>query len=174
MESAAQQYPDLFTAEIIGLGDTLVFVNHPQAIQEVLTNDRKRFAAIGKQNRIRQPLIGDYSVIMIDGDRHRRRRQLVMPSFHGERMRAYGQLICNLTEKIFNQLPINQPFLARDTTQEISLQVIFQTVFGVYEERRSQQLKQQLGLMANLFRSPFTSSFLFFPFLQKDLGDWSP
>ncbi len=28
--------------------------------------------------------------------------------------------------------------------------------------------------MADLFKSPFTSSFLFFPFLQKDLGTWSP
>ena len=160
MESAAQQYPDIFTAKIIVFGDTVVFVNHPQAIQEVLTNDRKQFAALGKQNRILQPLLGDYSVIMIDGDRHRRRRQLVMPSFHGERMRAYGQIICNLTEKVFDQLPTNQPFLARDTTQEISLQVILQTVFGVHEEERSQQLKKRLGLMANLFQSLFTSSFL--------------
>jgi cytochrome P450 len=32
MESAAQQYPDLFTAQIVGFGDTFVFVQHPEAI----------------------------------------------------------------------------------------------------------------------------------------------
>jgi cytochrome P450 family 110 len=174
MENAVQQYPDIFTAKIIGFGDTLVFVNQPQAIQEILTNDRKQFAALGEKNKILRPLVGNYSVLMLDGDRHRKRRQLVMPSFHGDRMRAYGELICNLATKVFSQLPINQPFLARDLTQEISLQVILQTVFGVCEGERSQQLKKRLGLMADLFRSPFTSSFLFFPFLQKDLGSWSP
>jgi unspecific monooxygenase len=174
MENAAQQYPDIFTGRIVGFGDTLVFVNHPQAIQEILTNDRKKYAALGKDNKTLQPIVGDYSIFMLDGDRHRRRRQLVMPSFHGERMRVYGQQICNLTEKVFSQIPTNQPFTARSITQEISLEVILQTVFGVYEGERFQQLKKQLALMADLFRSPFTSSFLFFPFLQKDLGTWSP
>jgi cytochrome P450 family 110 len=174
MESAAQQYPDIFTARIIGFGDTVVFVNHPQAIQEILTNDRKRFAALGKHNNLLQPLTGDYSVFMLDGDRHRQHRQLMMPSFHGDRMRTYGELICQLTNKVFSQLPLGQVFTARDVTQEISLQVIMQTVFGVYEGERNEQLKQQLKLMANLFQSPFTSSFLFFPSLQKDLGIWSP
>jgi cytochrome P450 family 110 len=174
LESAAQQYPDIFTAKIIGFGDTLVFVNHPQAIQEILTNDRKKFTAPGNENSILQPIVGDYSVMLLDGDRHKKRRQLVMPSFHGDRMRAYGGLICDLTKQIFSQLPTNQPFAARATTQEISLQVILQTVFGVYEGERSQQLKKQLSLLGDIFKSPFTSSFLFFPFLQKDLGAWSP
>jgi len=174
MESAAQQYPDIFTANIIGFGNTLVFVNHPQGLQEVLTNDRKKFAALSKDNGVLRPLIGDYSVIMLEGDRHRKRRQLVMPSFHGDRMRGYGELIRKITEKVFSQLPTNKPFSARSATQDISLQVILQTVFGVYEGEQSQQLKQGLALMADLFRSPFTSSFLFFPFLQKDLGSWSP
>ncbi|MBD6616023.1 cytochrome P450 [Komarekiella sp. 'clone 1'] len=174
MESAAQQYPDLFTANVIGFGNTLVFVNHPEGQQELLTNDRKKFAALGKENKILQPLLGDHSIIMLEGDRHRRRRKLVMPSFHGDRMRGYGELICNITEKVFNQLPTDKPFSARSATQDISLQVILQTVFGVHEGEQSQQLKQGLALMADLFRSPFTSSFLFFPFLQKDLGAWSP
>jgi cytochrome P450 family 110 len=174
MESAVREHPDIFTAKIIGFGDTAVFVNHPQAIQEILTNDRKKFAALGNKNTILQPLTGDYSVFMLDGERHRRHRQLMMPSFHGDRMRTYGELICQLTDKIFSELPLDRVFSARDITQEISLQVIMQTVFGVYEGERSEKLKQQLKLMANLFQSPLTSSFLFFPFLQKDLGNWSP
>jgi cytochrome P450 len=174
MENASQQYPDIFSAKVISSDKALVYVNHPQGLQEVLTNDRKSFAALGKENQLFRTLVGDYSVFMLDGDRHRKRRQLVMPSFHGDRMRSYGGLIRDLTEKVFSQLPANQPFSARDTTQEISLQVILQTVFGVYKGERCQQLKKQLTLLADLFRSPFTSSFLFFPFLQKDLGSWSP
>ncbi len=174
MEKAAQQYPDFFSSGAAGSKGTLVFVQHPQAIQEILTNDRKKFAALSEENKILLPIIGDYSVIMLEGDRHKQRRQLLMPPFHGERMRAYGQLICNLTEKVISQLPQNQAFLARSEMQDISLQVILQVVFGVYEGERYQQLKRQLALMLDVFRSPLSNSFLFFPFLQKDLGAWSP
>ena len=174
METATQQYPDMFTAEVVGFGDTLVFVNHPQAIQEILTNDRKKFAAVGEENKILQPLIGDYSVIMLEGNRHKRRRQILMPPFHGERLQAYGDLICNLTEKVFNQLPQDKPFLARTAMQDISLQVMLEAVFGLYEGERYQQLKRLLALITEKFNSPLTASLLYFPFLQKDLGTWSP
>jgi len=42
MKKAARQYPDIFTAEVVGFGDTVVFVNHPQGIQEIFTNDKKK------------------------------------------------------------------------------------------------------------------------------------
>jgi cytochrome P450 family 110 len=173
MKSAAQQHPDIFTAEIVGFGDTLVFVNHPQAIQEILTNERKKFVAVGELNKVLQPLLGDYSIIMLGGTRHKQRRQLLMPHFHGERMRAYGQLFSDITEKVFSRLPVDQPFLARTTMQEISLQVILQVVFGLYEGERCEQLKHLLVSMLDFFRSPLTSSFLLLSFLQKDLGAWS-
>ncbi|KZL51596.1 cytochrome P450 [Nodularia spumigena CENA596] len=174
MEKAAQQYPDIFTAQVVGFGNNLVFVNHPQAMQEILTNDRKKLFAGGKENKILQPLLGDYSMIMLDGDRHRKRRQLVMPSFHGDRMRSYGEIISNITEEVWSNLPTDKSFLARNVTQDITLQVMIQAVFGVYQGERSQQLKKQLELMANIFRSPLSSSMLFFSSLQQDLGAWSP
>ncbi|QHG17682.1 cytochrome P450 [Nostoc sp. ATCC 53789] len=174
MENAAQQYPDIFTAKIIGFGDTVVFVNHPQAIQEILTNDRKKFVAVGETNRITQPLIGEYSVVILEGNSHKRQRQLLMPSFHGERIQAYSRLICNLTEQVFSQLPQDKPFLARNLTQEISLRVILKTVFGLCEGERFQQFKHLLPLLMDVFRSPLTSISFFFSSLQKDLGVWSP
>ncbi len=171
MESARSRYPDIFSARLIGFGNTLVFVHNPQAIQQILTNDRKQFSAPGKLNAILKPLVGDYSVMMLEGASHKRRRQLVMPPFHGSRMQAYGELIFNLTKKVFSQLPKGLPFSARTAMQDISLQVILEAVFGLYEGERCQQLKQR---MSELFRSPLTSAFLFFPLMQRDLGAWSP
>jgi cytochrome P450 family 110 len=174
MEKAAQEYPDFFSASILGLGDKMIFVHHPQVIQDILTNDRKKFTAPGTYNGILEPLTGNYSVIMLNGENHRKRRQLVMPSFHGERMKAYGDLIVNLAKKVMDEIPFNQPFLARSAMQEISMQVILQSVFGLYEGERCQQLKKLMGKMSDVFKSPFSSSFLFFPFLQKDFGAASP
>lgn len=174
MESAAQQYPDIFTAEVVSFGDTVVFVNHPQGIQEIFNNDRKKFVAVGELNKILQPLAGKHSVLMLDRNRHKWRRQIVMPAFHGERIKVYGQQIFDITEKVFAQLPINQPFLARDIVQEISIQVILKTVFGVYEGEHFQQLRKLLVSVLDLFNSALTSCVLLFPVLQQDLGAWSP
>ena len=178
METAARKYPDIFTANIIGFGNSIVFVNEPQAIQQILTNDRKQFSAPGELNGILKPILGDASMMMLDGDRHKKRRQLVMPAFHGSRMQNYGQLIFEITTKVFKNLDanktINSSFLVRDTMQDISLQIILQAVFGLYEGDRSQQLKRLMSQMTELFNSPFTSAAIFFPSLQKDFGAWSP
>lgn len=173
-ERAAEQYSDIFTAQIVGFGDTVVFITHPQAIQEIFTNDRKKFTAAGKLNRLMQPLLGEKSLLSLDGDRHKRRRQLLMPSFHGERIRAYGQLICNITEQILSEVPQNQPFLAHTVMQKISLQVILKVVFGLNEGERCQKIQYLMPLLLDIFRSPLTSSFFLFSFLQKDIGAWSP
>jgi hypothetical protein len=52
-----------------------------------------------------------------------------------------------LTAKVLSQLPTDKAFSARTAMQGISLQVILQTVFGLYEGERSEKLKRQLVLM---------------------------
>jgi cytochrome P450 family 110 len=180
MESAASISPDIFKAEVVGFGGGLVFVNQPQAIQEILTRDTAIgsrspiYSTPGELNQILSPIIGNASVIMLDGDRHRRRRQLVMPPFHGDRMRSYGQLIQDLTIAAFDSIPLNQPFEARSITQDISLNIILKAVFGLSEGDRFSTLKQLMSQIADLFQSPLSSAVLFYPLLQQDLGPWSP
>ncbi|HHP7230744.1 MAG TPA: cytochrome P450 [Xenococcaceae cyanobacterium] len=62
----------------------------------------------------------------------------------------------------------------RDYTQEISLLVILKTIFGLAEGARYQQLKEVLIQWLESFNSPWKSLFLFLPWLQKDLGNWTP
>jgi cytochrome P450 family 110 len=173
MNSAAAQAPELFLADITG-GEGYIFVNHPEAMRQIVTSDRSKYFASSKESRLLQPLVGDDSLIMIEGDRHRQRRKLLLPPFHGERMQTYGELICNLTRKILAQLKPNQAFAARHITQEISLQVIMEAVYGLQDSDRSQELRQRITRLANVFESSLTSAFLFLPWLQQDLGAWSP
>ncbi|MBD2164733.1 cytochrome P450 [Calothrix membranacea FACHB-236] len=173
LDRAGQQYPDLFTGDVVGFGGTTVFVSHPQGIQEIFTNPHKKYAAPGELNRTLQPILGDHSLFMLGGDRHKRQRKLMMPPFHGERMRSYGDLIANIANQVFQQLS-NQPFLAQTVTQDISLQIMLQAVFGLSEGEVYQRIKQLvIDLISDVFGSPLTSSLLLFPSLQKDLGPWS-
>jgi unspecific monooxygenase len=174
LENAATKYPDIFTGDILGFERPVVFVNHPAGIQQIFTNDRKKFAALGEVNKLFQPLIGNTSTLMLDGDRHKQRRQLLMPPLHGERMRTYGSLICDITQKVLSQLPLNKSFSARTVTQEISLSVILEAVFGLHEGERYYQLQRLIALLMDVFQSPLASGFLLLPFLHQDLGPWSP
>ena len=126
MDRAVVQFPDIFLADIAGK-DGYVFVNHPEAMRQIVTSDRQKFFASGKNNQIFKPLVGENSLFLIEGDRHKKRRKLLLPPFHGERMQSYAQLICDLTNDVISQLKPNQLFVARQVTQEISLQVILGT-----------------------------------------------
>ena len=171
MERGFREYGEIFNWARSPVSDT-IFISNPQVLQQIFTNENSQFGALG--NPMVTPLLGENSLLVLSGDRHQRQRRLVMPPFHGERMRSYGELIVNMTDRVMNRLPVGKPFIARIAMQEISLQVILQAVFGVYEGKRYEQLKQQLSSILNRFESPLIASFLFLPFLQRNLGTWSP
>ncbi|WP_036485324.1 cytochrome P450 [Myxosarcina sp. GI1] len=174
LETAARQCPDLYAADIIGFGGKFIIVNHPEAIQEILTSNRQKLFASSQDNALLKPLVGDRSVILLEGDPHRKRRKLLLPPFHGERMETYSQSIVELTNDVFGKLNPGEEFTARDLAQSISLQTILRVVYGLADSNRYQQLRGLISEMTEVFRSPLTSAFLFFPWLQQDWGAWSP
>lgn len=173
LESDAQRYGDLFTLRFSGLSSFIV-VSNPQAIQEIFAADSQQFASGDANRPFFRSFLGDHSLLLMDGERHQRERKLLTPPFHGERMRAYGQQIRQLSEQVINQWQIGKSFSARASMQDITLQVILRVVFGIHEGSRFQQLRQLLGEMLDITGSPLRASLIFIPFLQKDLGAWSP
>jgi cytochrome P450 family 110 len=172
LETAARRYGEIFTTRWGNL-PPYVLLSNPQAIQKLLTADPRLFES-GSGNYVLQPILGNQSLVLLDGERHQRQRQLLTPPFHGERMKAYGKLMCNLTEKLIGQQRNGEPFPVRFTMQEISLQVILNAVFGIHEGERYQQLKHLFTSLLDAVSSPISSSLLFFKSLQVDLGSWSP
>lgn len=170
VESYAKKYGDIFT--MITVAGKTVFVSSPQALQEILTKDNNEYETPG--NKVIQSITGEYSILALEGDRHRRERKLLMPPFHGDRMRSYGELICNITKEAANNLTEGKTFIARKLMQEITMQVILQTVFGLYDSPRLSQIRSILAYWLELTASPLRANLLFFPWLQKDLGPWSP
>ncbi len=172
MDECVKTHGDTFTLRLGSL-PPMIFFSDPQAIQEIFMADTNQFDA-GQANRLLRPLVGDNSILMLDGDRHQRQRRLMMPPFHGERMRTYGQLICEITEQVMSQWIIDKPFTARAAMQEITLEVILHVIFGLRQGSRYQQLKSHLASLLDMTDSPVRSSMLFFEFLQQDWGAWSP
>src|SRR4028119_1140968 len=172
LEGTQKVYGDCFTARFGGL-PPMVMLSNPQGIQQLLTADSKQFDS-GRGSQILRPLVGDNSMLLLDGDRHQRDRQLLTPPFHGERMRTYGNMICDISDKVMSKRMIGEPFFVRAAMQEISLLAILNAVFGVSRGERFEKLKELLTSMLDSVSSPLSSSVLFFNSLQRDFGAWSP
>ena len=170
-DRCSRKYSDIFTIHLGGLG-SYVMVGNPQAIGEIFSQDSKFDA--GRGNALVEPLVGRNSLMLMDSGRHRRERKLLMPPFHGERLQTYARQICRITQQVVSQWQVGQPFVARTVMQQISLEVILQVVFGLSEGERYQQLKPLLTAWLDLTDSPLRASLLFFQFLQRDWGTWSP
>ena len=172
LESYAKQYGDIFTAVVTLPKQVQVLVSSPEALQQILTKTENEYETFGSP--ILQSMLGENSILSLTGDRHRRERKLLMPPFHGNRMRNYGELIYNITKEAARNLTEGQTFIARKLMQEITMQVILQTVFGLYDSPRLSQIRSMLADWLELTATPLRASLLFLPWLQKDWGAWSP
>ena len=171
MNTITKRYGEIFT---IMFGSTpVVFISNPEGLKEIFTNT-KEITAPGELNQGLSLLGGSNGLLLLDGLRHKHRRKLLMPPLHGERMRSYGQRICQLTEEIISQQAIGKPFLAFPTMQVIALQVILEVVFGLNEGERYKQLRQLIPSLLSFPFSPIMSLIFSFPTLQRDFGKRSP
>ncbi|NMF60737.1 cytochrome P450 [Pseudanabaena yagii] len=171
MDSNAAQFGDIFTLRWAGLKN-IVMVSEPNALQVVLTSPS--FTAPGEANEIARPLVGDRSVILMSGEQHQQRRKLLMPPFHGDRLVSYGHIISKISNQVIDQIGLNQAFNVRAIMQDITLRVILQVVFGLYEGERLELLKQRLVTRLDVSSTKLGAMFIFLPFLRQDLGAWSP
>lgn len=172
LDECIQEYGDTFTIHFWGL-PPLVFISDPATIKEIFAIDSQQFDA-GRGNNILRPLLGQHSLLLMDGNRHKRERKMLMPPFHGAKVIAYADTICQITQETCAQWQPEQTVIAGEAMPDITMEVILQTVFGLREGSRYQQLKTLLVKMLNLTGSPISSSLLFFKGLQKDWGKWSP
>ncbi|NEQ49001.1 MAG: cytochrome P450, partial [Leptolyngbya sp. SIO3F4] len=171
METNWQRYGDLFGAPVSPQSDEqFVFVNHPEILQYVLTHDNTaEITAPGEANRIVEPLLGNRSLILLSGAEHRRHRKLVMPPFHGDRLKVYSELICNITREVAATWQPGEAFVTRESMQKITMRVILQAVFGLDHGERYEQLQEALARRLDMVASPLASLLIFFPFLSNDL-----
>jgi cytochrome P450 len=175
MRGCSHRYGEQFTATLTQKLPPIVFFSNPKALQVILTSDDSElFDSPGELNALLEPLLGKQSVMGLSGDRHRRMRQLLMPSFHGEQMRSYGQLILEITEEVMSEVVAGKAFPVRKSMQKISMRVILRAVFGLSKGTRYQRLERLLGTMLDRISNPFGVSFLYFPLLRQDFGPMSP
>jgi len=175
-DANSTRYGPLYGARISPTSaQPLYFLSEPKALQYLLGRDSgKEFSAPGEVNAIVEPLLGRNGLLMASGDEHRKRRQLVVPPFHGDRLKSYGQTVQAITEEFIANWRAGEKIDVRSAMQKITMRVILQVVFGVRAGDRYAHLERDLGARLDTMSSRLTSALLFVPVLRADLGPWSP
>ncbi|MDZ7954717.1 cytochrome P450 [Nostoc sp. DedQUE09] len=174
LENNAAKYDDIFTVKVMGLkSPPIVFFSHPQAISDCFAIPAQKLD-FKKATHVFKPLFGENSLVFQEARSHQQQRQLLLPAFHGDNLKSYGQAICQITEQLTQNWTSGTDICIHKLMSNITLEIILQVVFGITHGVRYQQLKEQLSSLLEDVTKPWYSSLFFFPLLQQDLGAWSP
>ena len=163
-----QRYGDVFTVRFPFYG-RIVYVAGPEPVKEVFTGSPAVFHAGEANAVVLEPALGPHSVLTLDDEAHLQQRKLLLPPFHGERVRRYGELIEEVTRREMQTWPVGETFALRPHTQRITLSVILRAVFGIADEAR---INRATALIDRF--SDRVTTIIRFPVLRRDLGPRSP
>jgi cytochrome P450 family 135 len=108
----------------------LVISSHPDHARSLFTAKPEHAPSLTGESPLR-PIVGPNSVLTAVGERHMRQRKLLLPSFHGEAVARYAQLIADAAEREIESWPVGQPFPLAPRMQAITLDVIMAGIFGI-------------------------------------------
>ncbi|MGQ0777953.1 MAG: cytochrome P450 [Pseudonocardiales bacterium] len=162
-----RHYGDRFTVRIPGLGD-IVYLTDRDDVRSVLRGDPAIFHA-GESNTPIAGIVGTRSVLVVDDEKHRRIRAMMLPAFHGDSVRKQVAEMVAVTTDEVARWPVGEPFPVLARMQAITLEVILRTVIGVHDEARLAALRTALPPLVQL-GSPL--ELLPPPRLLRNVGRW--
>jgi hypothetical protein len=158
------RYGDALTMQMPGFG-TMVLVTRPDLVKQVYT--AKPDVLHAGKNPLGE-VLGPGSLFSMDEEAHLRERRMLLPPFHGERMRSYEAIIEEEALRGMAGWRDGVEFASIESFQTITLRIILRTVFGA-EGRELAELEKLLPPMTTLGQRLVT-----IPILRRDWGRRSP
>jgi cytochrome P450 len=163
-EECRRRYGNRYTVRLLG---SPPFVMHadPEHIREIFTAAPEVLHP-GEGARILEPVVGTYSVILLDEKDHLSQRRLMLPAFHGEKMQQLSNLVTEVTEREVASWPTESEVILHPRLQGLTLEVILRAVFGMDPGPRLDSLRDSLTRILDFATRPMT----LVPYLQKEMG----
>jgi cytochrome P450 len=117
----------------------MVMISDPAAVKALYT-ERRNGLPPGRSFAL-EPILGPRSVLLLQGEEHIARRRLMLPSFHGERMRSYEAVVEEIVGAEIDSWPLGREFPIHARMQAVTLEVILRVVFGVADGPRLDRLR---------------------------------
>ena len=152
LDRCRRRYGDTFSVKFIGFETPMVMISDPEAIS-ALYKGRENGLPPGRSFTL-EPVMGARSVLLLEGKEHLSRRKLMLPAFHGERMRAYESVISEVARAEVDSWAVGSTFPIHSRMQAVTLEVILRAVFGVSDASRLERLGGLLGAMLADMASP--------------------
>src|ERR1700742_4561659 len=153
-----RRYGDALTMQMPGFG-LMVIVTRPDLVKQVYT--AKPDVLHGGKNPLGE-VLGPGSLFSMDEERHLKERRMLLPAFHGERMRSYEAIIEEEALREMAGWTEGVEFAAIESFQKIALRIILRAVFGA-EGRELAALEKLLPPMTTLGQKLVT-----IPLLRRD------
>jgi cytochrome P450 family 138 len=113
-------------------------------------------------------VLGPNSFFAISGDAHKKQRKLLVPPFHGRRLRAYEAIVEEEAVREMTTWPEGREFVSLDSMMRITLNAILRAAFGA-DGTELAALRELLPAMVKL-----GSRLAVLPIPRTDLGRRSP
>ena len=143
MARGRREIGDAFSVTFLGFERPMVLVSDPAAVKALYT-ERRNGLPPGRTAQL-EPVLGARSVLLLTGDEHIARRRLMLPPFHGERMRSYEGVVGEIVGAEIDSWPLGREFPIHARMRAVTLEVILRAVFGVAEGPRLDRLRGMLG-----------------------------
>jgi cytochrome P450 family 135 len=145
LDACRRRYGDAVTFGTL-FDSRFVMLFDPGLVKELFQGSAERLHA-GEANAMLGPIVGQRSVLLLDGAEHLRHRRLLLPPFHGQRMQGYAELIRESTDVEIDAWPVREPFPLIPSMQSLTLRVITRAVFGFEAGAEEQELRNRLRAM---------------------------
>ncbi|MEA2411316.1 MAG: cytochrome family, partial [Thermoleophilaceae bacterium] len=142
LEATRRRYGDVVTMST-AFDSRFVMVFDPDLLKKVFQAPPDRLRA-GEANALLGQVLGQRSVLVLDGAEHLRQRKLMLPPFHGKRLKAYEEKMVEAADRAIDRWPVGEPFTLMPTMQTVTLDVIMHAVWGVEEGPRAEELKKRV------------------------------
>jgi cytochrome P450 family 135 len=170
-EHHGRRHGDMFFVRLQGLATgKMVVVADPALIEQVFKGDPETLRAGEAAYTTIEPIGGPNSLLVLDAPKHLEDRRLMLPPFHGERMRSYADIMAEEADRSLAGWPVGTPFALRPRMADITLDVIMRAVFGLERDARYEELRR--ALVAMVENDTAVSTGLMVPALRRDMGPW--
>jgi cytochrome P450 len=151
------------------LGTSIVFINDPEYIREILVTQAASFV---KERTVRRMklLLGE-GLITSDDPIHMRQRKVAAPAFHRQRIAAYGDQIvacaAHQSDTWQQETPSGQPIDIAAASMKLSLEIVARTLFNTEVTADIRSINDEVNTIMDLYNFivafPKIESFLHLP-----------
>jgi cytochrome P450 len=152
LEACRRRYGDVVLLGTL-FDERFVMVFDPELVRTVFQGSGDHLHA-GEANALLGPILGERSVLLLDGAEHLRHRKLMLPAFHGRQMLAHAETMQECADREIDSWPVGEPFALLASMQSLTLRIILQAVFGYSPGPAEAELRQRLRAMVEPFARP--------------------